>query len=267
MHPSCPQSLSRILLPALLSLAAATAIARSPPPAPDCADARQMQEVRQPAAQRIVVATTDGARYRIRLGANCPGLTRQADTALLAREGWVCGLGDEFVRAGGQLCPITAVERISAADYAAEARASLRTPEGATVLEPVIVRGEVRRRFAGSPNYCLNPRWMRGWSEDRDGLRVEMRSRRSGGHRFYRVELGTPCPELINAPSIRLLSGPNIGMVCGNTGDRVLVQTDAFRAFDPTGIEREAFLPTGTDRTQALSARHGCPIVAVYPIP
>ena len=253
-----------LLLLACTLLSGPAGAERPAAPGPGCMDARQVAELRQPSPGRVVLAQADGARFRLHFGADCPGVTG-GDAALLAQDGWVCGTGNEYAQVGTTLCDITAVEAISAAEYASEVRASLRGPDGSTVLDTVTVRGERRRGFGGSPSFCLNPRWMRGWSQDGHGLRVEMRPRRAGGHRFYRVELAGACPELTNAPAIRLLSGPNIGLVCGNSGDRVLVHANAFRPFDPSGIERDAFHPTGTDRTVALSARHGCPIVAVYP--
>ena len=163
----------------VLALAACTSAAaapqRAPAPSPDCMDARTMTEVRQPAPGEIVVAQGDGGRFRVHFSGACPAAAASPDTTLLAREGWVCGRGGEYARVGETLCPIAAVERIDAAAYAAAARQSLRTEGGTTVLDTVTVRGERRRGFAGSPNYCLNPRYMRGWSEDREGLRVEWR--------------------------------------------------------------------------------------------
>ena len=151
------------------------------PPAPGCLDARQMAEVRQASSTELAVQGRDGQRFRITLSEGCPGAGR-ADAVLLAREGWVCGTGQEYVRIGEATCAVTGIAAIDAREYAAMARAaSMQTDDGVTTLETVEVRAPQRRGFAGSSSFCFNPRYMRAWSEDNEGMLVELSPRRSGG--------------------------------------------------------------------------------------
>lgn len=246
----------------VLCMAASTmASSRTPPPHPDCVDARQVEEVRQPDDEALIVALADGGRFRVGFERACPGMLaghgqQSAPASLLAAQGWICGGDNEQVRSGTRSCAIATVRRLDAAEYASLARRSHRRPDGIPVLEGIEVHAQRRHRFAGSHNYCLDPRHVRGWSQQRDGLLVEMAPRRAGGNRWYRVELMHSCPELAGAAAIRLHSGVGIGMVCGNPRDHVSVHSDT----------PDAFATTGTARTRTLGAALGCPIAAVYPV-
>lgn len=216
------------------------------PPQPHCLDARAVAEMRQPGPASLAVRTGDGQHYRLGLGSDCPGVDQAESASLLAAEGWVCGGPREFVNVDGQLCPISQVAAIDAAGYAALLRASAR--EGVTTLGPVQVRGERRRGFGGSYSYCFAPRHLRAWSEDADGLIVEVSPRHSGGNRYYRVELAANCPELHAAPALQFESGMGLGLICGNPGDKVVARD-----------ERTVRSGPGT--------RIPCTVTAVYPRP
>lgn len=223
-------------------------------PAPGCLDARRMQEARQADPRTLAVMQDDGVPFRLDLGEACPGVVVDGGAELLAREGWVCPGGPAFVATADRRCAVAAVHRIDRAGYAGLARASHRDASGTTTLDVVTVQAEARRGFAGSSWYCVNPRWMRGWSEDADGVVLEVSPRRSGGHRYYRLELARTCPELADAVEVQLHSGPRIGLICGNAGDRLEVLPDT-----RPSIVRSP-LP------ESRVARIHCPISAVYPI-
>lgn len=226
--------------------------ARSPAPAAHCLDARQMQEARQASPQTLAIALNDGTKFRVDLAQSCPDAVNGGQASLLAREGWVCGLSPEFVEAGGQRCAVAAVTPIDARTYAQLARAGARDDQGVNTLDAVQVHAEKQHGFTASASYCLNPRWMRSWTEDGKGLIVEMSPKRAGGNRFYRVELSSACPDLAESQQIELRSGMGIGVVCGNAGDQVVAINDA-------PFER------GRQITSRAS-RFACPIAAVYPI-
>lgn len=240
----------------LLLSGAAQADARGPAPAALCLDARLVTEVRQARADTLAIALSDGGRFRVALGADCPGVAASSTSSLLAREGWVCGTGNEYAQVDDRLCPVAAVARIEPAEYAALARASHTDAEGTTTLDKVVVRAEQRRGFVSSPNYCFSPRHLLGWSEDEEGLIAELNPRRAGGNRYYRVELAGACPELAGAASVRMHSGLGIGVICGNPGDAVFVVGDSSPGFEVRG----------RDRLQAMGAKFGCPIRAVHPM-
>lgn len=249
------------LLPAALTLALllplpAAADARSPP-APQCLDARQVSEVFQSDARTLALVQSDGRRFRVDLGADCPEISANSSTRMLAAEGWMCGTGNEYVAVDSQLCPISGVEPITPAEYAGHARASQTGADGSTTLATVVVKGEKRRGFAASHNYCFSPRHVRGWSEDPRGVVVEVNPRRSGGHRYYRVELVRSCPHLSGPVDISFRSGMGIGVICGNPGDDIRTSM---------GGRPSDFVMTGSDRLQVLGAKSGCPIRAVYPM-
>ena len=62
---------------------------------------------------------------------------------------------------------------------------------------------------------------MRGWSEDGSDIIVEVAPKRSGGHRYYRVELASSCGETTSANAVRLMSPTGGTAICGNPGDPV----------------------------------------------
>lgn len=225
--------------------------ARSPAPAAHCLDARQMQEARQASPQTLAIALNDGTKFRVDLAQSCPDAVSGGQASLLAREGWVCGSSPEFVEAGGQRCAVAAVTPIDARTYAQLARAGARDDKGVSTLDAVQVHAGKQHGFTASASYCLNPRWMRAWSEDGEGLIVEMSPKRAGGHRFYRVELSTAC-DLAESQQIEFRSGLGIGVVCGNAGDQVVSIND-------TPFERGRQITAGP-------SRFACPIAAVYPI-
>ncbi|WP_368564031.1 hypothetical protein [Pseudoxanthomonas sp. UTMC 1351] len=254
MHARAAASL--LLAIATIPVSAQT---RSPSPSPDCLDARRMQEVRQVEPRALTVLTQDDRRFRVDLASDCPVGT--GDAILLAQEGWVCGRAREFVRTGERLCPISGLQTIDAREYAALARAGDRDQAGIATLDAVQVRAERRQGFAGSYSYCFNPRYMRAWSEDSEGLLVEMSPRRAGGNRYYRVELSQSCPDLYSAPAVIFQSGVGIGLICGNPGDQVLAQTereDVERAY----LQGNGITPNFNPR-RARATR--CAVTAVYP--
>lgn len=227
------------------------------PPAPQCLDAREVREVFQSGERTLAVVQSDGRRYRLDLSGACPDVAEGGNARLLAADGWMCGTGKEYVAVGTTLCPVVEVAPITSAEYAQHARASQTGPDGSTTLGTVVVQGERRHGFAASHSYCFSPRHVRGWSEDPRGVVVEVNPRRSGGNRYYRVELERACPHLSGPVEIAFHSGMGIGVICGNPGDGIRV-TSTGRPAD--------FEMTGSDRLQLLGARSGCPIRAVYPM-
>ncbi len=229
------------------ALFAPTALARSPVPSPDCMDARLISEARQPGPRTLLVLGSDNRRFRIDLESDCPSALQGEGATLLANEGWVCGKEREFVRKQGQICRVAAIRGIDTREYAELARSSDRQEQVVT-LDAVEVRSGQRRGFAGSFSYCFSPRHMRGWSEDPESLIVEMSPKRSGGNRYYRVELAHNCPALDSSPVIEFRSGMGIGLICGNPGDRVVAIPEE-GGFSSRGI-----------------TRFSCEVSAVYPL-
>lgn len=233
------------------------------PPAPGCLDARQMDEVRQVSPALLAVQGRDGQRFRIDLADGCPGAS-QAQAVLLAREGWVCGSGREYVRIGDATCAVAAIATVDAREYAALARASQVGDDGVITLDTVQVRAPRRHGFAGSSSFCFNPRYLRAWSEDRQGMLVELSPKRSGGHRYYRVELAQSCPDLDSAPAITFRSGVGIGLICGNPGDRVVAQDSGGNSVFDSG-NADALIPGDERRWSRRGIRIQCTVSAVYP--
>lgn len=245
-----------MLLAALLALASESVSATRPAaPAAHCLDARQVGQSRH-LSDRLLLARDAQQAFRIELAESCPP-NGDAQQSLLAPHGWVCGGEDNFLRNGGQICGIAKVEPISFADFSALLRAADTNAEGEIVLAPVQIEAKVdaRRRFAGSPEYCVDPRQVRGWNVIKDGLELQTSPRRSGGHKRYRVELGRSCPEFTLAGGLMLRSGVGIGWICGNAGDLAIAVPES---------------SSGEFANAALFAQpsvaQGCPIVSVLPI-
>ncbi len=223
-------------------------------PSPDCLDARAMREMLQAGPRLFVASDREGNRFRIDVAQECEG--GRGSVTVLAPGGWVCGTGGEAVRTAQAQCPVSGLTRIDAREYARLARGkddATGEDDTTPTLEATEVREARPRGFAGSPNYCFTPRYLRAWSESPDGLQVEVSPRHPGGHRFYRVELAGSCPDLFRAQEIAFHSAMDLGMICGNPGDTVRVVDAEARLFGA----RQRHPPPGS---------LACAIGAVYPI-
>jgi hypothetical protein len=193
------------------------------PPQADCLDARKVEEFHVPSAWQISVALGDGQRFRLELASACEAATApKAVLGLLAREGWVCGIGNEFLQVQGSegLCPIAAVAPIEAREFARLAREA-----GQRSLAQIEVRGRAAG-FGGSADFCFPASRVRSWAESSGGLQIEVGQRGRRGSRSYRVELDSTCPDLGRFENIDFQSGASNGLICGNTGDAVVVLDD-----------------------------------------
>lgn len=240
------RGLSQVL--ALGVFASVSAQARSPAPSPDCLDARLIEAFHSPSASQLAVALSNGQRFRVELADACEAVTRpEAEPSLLAREGWACGEG-AFVKVepGGETCAVATLAEIDSREFARLARtASSRT------LATVEVKGKGRAGFGGSADFCFASRHLRAWSESDGGLVVETSARRGGGRSQYRVEIDGSCPDLGRFKNVDFQSGANNGLICGNTGDTVIILPD----------ERQDLAVMAASR---LGSR--CAIREVYPL-
>ncbi|MDC8746868.1 DUF6491 family protein [Xanthomonas campestris] len=258
------QRLLALLCAALYAAASPSRADEVRPAAPDatCLDARQVAELQQADARTLAVTGQQGRLFRLRLAEDCPDIANQTGASLLAAHGWVCNGAVAFVGTGTQRCAITQVEPIDARTYASIAR--YRATDGTATLDPVTVRQSRRRNFAGSSSYCFNPSMLRSWSEDPDGLLVEVSARHPGTHRYYRVELLDSCRELSGAPPIQFVSGMGINAICGNPGDKVTVLDELSLAGAAAGSGQQGEFATSRGGMLAR-LRQSCTIAAVYP--
>lgn len=262
MMPTPTATLLGIALSCCCALAASAEPARPAAPDASCLDARQVSEFHQADARTLAVAERDGRLFRLQLAQDCPQLGAQADANLLAPHGWVCNGAPAYASAGQQRCAVAQVAAIDARDFADLARR--RNHGEVPTLEGVSVREARRRNFAGSSSYCFHPSLLRAWSEDAQGLVVEVSPRHPGTHRHYRVELMDSCNELSGAPPIRFVSGMGLNAICGNPGDKVDVLDEIGIAGASAGAGHEGDL--GTTRGGRLSRmRQSCLVAAVYP--
>ncbi|HET6395350.1 MAG TPA: hypothetical protein VFF91_00745 [Pseudoxanthomonas sp.] len=242
------------MLAALATAGIAAAQPPRTPPHPGCMDARGLAEMHPAGPRTLAVRDRDGAHFRIDLAADCP--VGEGEATVLARGGWVCGQADEYVRTAHAQCAVAGLARVDGREYAMLARQASRAAAG--TLETVEVREARPRGFAASHSFCFNPRHVRGWSEDVEGMRVEVSPLRSGGYRYYRVELATSCPQLQFAPGVRFRSGLGIGVICGNPGDMVVAQARGEWPMS-RGPARDEGIFAGTP------ASLPCAVSAVYP--
>ncbi|SDD36543.1 hypothetical protein [Aquimonas voraii] len=234
---------------ALMALAlAGAAAARSPAPSPDCLDARLVEDFHAPSAWQLAVALSNGQRFRVELAEACESLLQaEAQPSLLAREGWACGEGALVqVQPGGETCGIAALAPVESREFARLAREA-----SARRLATVEVRGRGRSGFGGSADFCFASRHLRAWNEVDGGLVVEASARRGGGRASYRVELDGSCSDLGRFENIDFASGANNGLICGNTGDTVIILPD-----DRADLAGMAASRLGSH----------CPIREVYPL-
>lgn len=238
-----------------LALAAlsAQAGARAPAPSPGCLDARAIERVHAVDENTLAIDAGNGW-FAV---AHAAGCSVETSAKLLAKDGWACGAGADFVQDGKTLCPVLSVTRIDGRTYAGLAQAADRrrfAADGAPSLAPVEVRAQRRAAagFRGDTSYCFSPTAVRGWQLDGNELVVQTAPRRSGGKRSYRVALLAPCPELIWADAVEFRSGLGVGMICGNAGDLALARDDGMEL----GVD---------DRQPTRFIQRGCGIAQVWP--
>ncbi len=246
----------------LLSMTCLAASARDPKPAPHCADARQIQETWQSDEHTLAIRLADGERYRIELADACGGATTGEQPVLYTRSGWLCGSNEEVLQVGERTCAVAGMASIDSRQFAEHA---LRAANLARVesIDRVEVRGERVRSFVGTTAYCISPQHVRGWNMDADGMVVEVSPRRSGGNRYYRVELAGYCSELRETNEMQLESGMGIGAVCGNAGDLALPIVANAEDSPTLSASMSAF---GTRRPPGSIVATECRITRVYPI-
>lgn len=224
-------------------------------PAASCLDARDVQQLEQSSPDAIAVRDGRGQAFRIAFSAACPAVNEGRQVRLDAPQGWACGQPGEQVVVDGRHCAIRAVTPIDTRAFSQVARESsaqyAATLPTVTVTGKADARGTRRHTFQGTPEFCFAARHVRSWNEDPKGVVVETNPRRSGGHRYYRLELAGSCTILAGGHTVEFQSGFQNGLICGNPGDRIVVGS--------SGIEGDQ--RAGTPRF----ARPGCDVLAVYP--
>lgn len=248
----------RLLGLALLAASAAAPAADRLPPAPHCLDARDVAQVRRVADDVLSVETSAGF-FRVGLAEACTTPGPITATSLISPEGWACGREDEYIRIGHRICGIATVQPLAPAAHARLLRESDQIAYlDAVMLGTLEVEGKrPRNGFAGTTEYCFSPRFVRSWSENKQGLVVETSPERAGGNRHYQVELEGSCSQLTMMHQLQFRSGVGIGVICGNPGDMVL------------GARIEAAAPEPFAQPAAstgMPATAGCAISAVYPL-
>ncbi|WP_043689973.1 hypothetical protein [Luteimonas huabeiensis] len=241
----------------LAALAAGEATGREPP-ASGCLDLRTVDGAWLAAPREALLRTEVGAHARLRLSEDCPAPPAGESLGSLAPEGWLCPGGQAWLRSGERVCAVASLEPLDAAALADALRAA-DAATGVPTLDPVEVRGRAGRArgFAGTTEYCLDSRYLRGWHTDRDGLVVEVSPRRHAGNRYYRIETANACPQADAADQLRLVSGIGLTAICGHAGDRVELVRDR-----PAHVE----IDVPTMFRSRLTTR-GCEIRRVYPLP
>ena len=125
----------------------------------------------------------------------------------------------------------------------------------AVTLDRVEAQGHHWRDIRGTTDYCVDARFLRGWSKDGKGLLVEVSPRRHAGHRYYRIETVENCSNLASAHSIRLVSRSGGAAVCGHPGDKVMLID-----YSSQGLSKMGVSATG-------AFGRGCEISRVTPVP
>jgi hypothetical protein len=235
---------------------------REPRPAAHCVDARQIREAWQSDPRTLAIRLEDGSRHRIELVEDCGGANAAAQPRLLTRGGWLCGSNEERLQVDQRSCPVAGMATIDAREFAEHARL---TGEAARtgMLDRVEVRGERVRTFSGSSAYCVAPNHVRGWNMDAEGMVVEVSPRRSGGNRYYRVELAGYCSELRETAAMELRSGMGIGAVCGNAGD---IAVPVLAEVADTATLSASVTAFGMRRPPGSIVATECRVTRVYPI-
>ncbi len=227
------------LLLALSLLAGAGPGERAPAPSEHCIDARAVRGVSQLSPVELLVAGR-GSYHRLWLEAACP--LEGAGASLLARDGWVCGGENEFVRAGDRTCRVAGLLRIDGR----EARELVRAgPGGRKPIEGFDLEA--------SPDHCFRPSRVRSFAQANGHLLVDTSPNGSAGYTRYRVEFIGACNELATLNTIRWASGTGRDAICGNPGDVALFSSD----------HRDVVLGSGNFLPAPALESRGCQVARV----
>jgi hypothetical protein len=197
------------LLVLALSMTVAAGDARAPAPAAHCLDARAVSDVWWQSPTQLLVATGDRL-HRISTSMECPASASGA--ALLARDGWVCGTGGEFLQSSNLRCPISAVEPLDRS----QARRAMRDRRHA---ESRVDATPLQQAFDGSIDHCLDPTRMRSWSVDGNDLIVTTARAGSSGPTRFRITLVGNCPDAQVRDVLYWRSATGLGRICGVPGE------------------------------------------------
>lgn len=217
-------------------------------------DATRITSAIRVGEKTLALLLSDGSRFRLSFQQACTTFDHKQSLTLLGRNGWICGDEGEALRTDAGLCPIAEVHSVDAREFADLLRERDQQRDVET-LQAVTVTQQRAKGFIGTTDYCVSNSAMRSWHDDGgSALVVEVSPRRSGGHRYYRLELEQSCGDMVNAETLQLVSGMGLGMVCGHPGDRIVLKRS-----QPEGMLRPLM-------QSALASAHGCRISRVYPI-
>jgi len=214
---------------------------RAPAPSSLCLDARAVQEV-WPTAMNASLLRSADKHYRLSWSANCEPDAQPA--ALLARDGWICGEAQEFVRGAGQRCPVLAIEQLGTAQY--------RHLRSASAAEQ---RSSLEQSFRGSSEHCLDPARVRSWSVQGDSLIVQSSRVRGGSPYAYKVQLSGNCPEADVRDRLSWRSSTGVGRICGIPGE--------FAVFSSQHEDIANVARTFLSGRPPIAELRGCPIQSV----
>lgn len=231
-----------------VALSVAAGEVRAPAPAAHCLDARAVSEVWWQSPTQLLVATGEKL-HRVRTSMECPATA--AGGSLLARDGWVCGTGGEFLQSSDLRCPISAVELLdpSAASRAMRDRRHAESRVGATPLQ---------QAFDGSIDHCLDPTRMRSWSVDGNDLIVTTARAGSTGPTRFRITLVGNCPDAQVRDMLYWRSATGSGRICGVPGEFAVFTSQHTGVVNLT----RGFLSGPPVAAESI----GCPIAAVEAI-
>ena len=236
------------VLAVAIALSVAAGEMRAPAPAAHCLDARAVSDVWWQSPTQLLVATGERL-HRVSTAMECPA--DAAGGSLLARDGWVCGAGGEFLQLSNARCPISAVEPLNKP----EARRALRDSRHA---ESRVGATPLQQAFDGSIDHCLDPTRMRNWSVDGSDLIVTTARAGSTGPTRFRVSLVGNCPEAQVRDILYWRSATGSGRICGVPGEFAVFTSQHTGVVNLT----RGFLSGPPVAAESI----GCPIAAVEAI-
>lgn len=231
---------------ALFMLSGLAAGERPAAPAPDCLDARAISAVWRASADQLLVQS-GGRKFRLQFSAACA--VEPSDGSLLARDGWVCGHGGEYLQSAAERCSVSGVHPVDAAEFR-QALAEARHPRPGN--------SDLREALAGHVDHCFDPGRVRAWSLQGDSLVVQTSTVGTGGHTRYRVSFSGACPEagILN----ELKWQPAVGLIgiCGVPGEYAMFGS---QHSDAANLARSFLVGR-----ESLATERGCAIDRVEPL-
>lgn len=212
------------------------------PPTAGCIDLNQLTGGWRTADRELVISAGDSASVSLTLDAACPVFAQEVDLQVQAAGQLACPGSPVVVTDGATTCPVTEMTALSPSTLADTLEEREEQLQADVTLKGVQVRAKRHwKDITGTTAYCVDSRFIRGWSSTPEGLTVTVAPRRHSGNKQYLIETVEACrPPLSPTAGLSLASRNGGAAICGYPGDKVRFSDAPFLSFHNPAVPNVA---------------------------